>query len=74
MIVENIHEHAAEPTKLRTDSRAAAFDERMGIGERVDLFMFLRAALEARAHPAQLFSSHDIGQQIAEAKFDVRLG
>ena len=74
MIVENVHEHAAEPAKLAADSRPAALYERMGIGERVDLFMFLSAALEGRAHPAQLLSSHDVGQQIAQAKFDVRLG
>jgi hypothetical protein len=36
--------------------------------------MFLHAALEGGAHPAQLFSSDDIGQQIAETKFDVGLG
>ncbi len=36
--------------------------------------MLLRAALKASAHAAQLFSSDDIGQQIAEAKFDIGLG
>jgi hypothetical protein len=30
--------------------------------------------LEGSAGPAQLLSSHDVGQQVAEAKFDVRLG
>lgn len=46
----------------------------MRIGERVDLLVFLHPALEARAHAAQFFSPDDVGQQIAEAKVNVRLG
>jgi hypothetical protein len=74
VIVENIHQHAAEATQLAAHSRATASHHRVRIGEGVDLFVFLRATLEGDASAAQFFSPDDVGQQIAEAILDIRLG